>query len=594
LLIKELKIRNFRSYSNEETSKISFGRGINTIVGKNNVGKSTILHALNHVKGGLDVNQDDYFSGITNEQSTVELNVNLSPSEINKFLTPLISRSSNIKKIIQFQSKNFPDVIYRKKGNSLQIKIGSIFIDGQNLYYKSIDPEKPHSAKVVWDINIGNELDHTSLDTLIKSLLTDADSNSNWHVRTALNLRDSLMNLLQTTLKIFPEFRLRPGGGDQRVFESYDGAAVAAVLNTLRNGDSIQIRKWKRIQDNFSQFYPSLVLDVRKPSGENPQVWVEKRDIDYDVTIDKLGAGISEFIVFITHLIDSKDSIFCMDNTEIHFHPHAQRKFMKLIETYSKNNQFILVTHSPNFIKSTFLPNIVKIREEKGHSIVNQLKPKWFTKNEIQKLERDMTPELREVFFSDFILLVEGSTETGALPIMADAIGKNLDERNVSIIKVAGKYFDIPIKLCIGFNLPYLVMCDKDALMNIETHYGRGENRIDCSSIVRLLLTFNLFNKTEKELIVRLNSIEEKGGKKRYNNDLFIQLQEIAKKHNIYVLSSKFETILKRAGYTKYFDEIEKQGIRSKPIIGKYVATKIVENGEPIPIQFLEVLNHIL
>lgn len=59
------------------------------------------------------------------------------------------------------------------------------------------------------------------------------------------------------------------------------------------------------------------------------------------------------------------------------------------------------------------------------------------------------------------------------------------------------------------------------------------------------------------------------------------------------MLSSKFETILKKGGYTKYFNEITNDGVISKPIIGKYVAKKIIENGDPIPVQFEEIINHI-
>ena len=41
--IKSLKIKNFRSYKNE--TKINFG-DLNVFVGKNDIGKSTILEAL--------------------------------------------------------------------------------------------------------------------------------------------------------------------------------------------------------------------------------------------------------------------------------------------------------------------------------------------------------------------------------------------------------------------------------------------------------------------------------------------------------------------------------------------------------------------
>lgn len=599
--IQSLKIRNFRSYSDNETSIIRFGKGINTIVGKNNVGKSAILKSLMFLKGELGESQENHYAGLENSTSYVELNVKLTESEIRSFISQLINPyvldRKNREGIIKCQIKHFPAISYQKEGNTLAIKLGAFYIFG-SLFQNSHPSKEPPTQRARknlgnWNITHSHALLSTSLVDFLNNQFKEAKLPQIGILDTKIDLVQPFIKFLQSKLKIFPEFRQRPGGGDEAVLESFDGTRVASVLNTLKNGGTRQIRKWRRIKEKFSEFYPSLILDVRRPPQQSPIVWIEKRDIDYDVTIDKVGAGIAEFIIILTHLMDAKDTIFCMDNSEIHFHPHAQRKFMKLIETYSNNNQFILISHSTNFIQLSPLSNIIIIREDMGRSIINQLKSRWFTQSEIQKLERDMTPEMREIFFSDFVFLVEGSTETGAMPIFSDTMNKNFNEHNISILKVSGKYFDIPVKLCKGFELPYLVMCDKDALVNIETHYGKGDNRLECSPVIRLLLYLKLLSKSEKNIISNPNSIEEKGDKKKYKIELFIQLQEIAKKHKIFVLSSKFETILKRAGFQKYFDEIKKQGVRSKPIIGKYVATKILENNESVPTKFLEVLKQI-
>lgn len=265
---------------------------------------------------------------------------------------------------------------------------------------------------------------------------------------------------------------------------------------------------------------------------------------------------------------------------------------LNLIKKYSRNNQFILVTHSPNLIKSTELANMAIIRRNQGYSTIHQISNKYFSSTEIRKLNRMMNHQFVEMFFSDVVFLVEGPTETGAMPIFAQYLDKSFDANNISIIET-GKYFEIPIKLCIGFELPYMAMCDKDALMNVENHYGSGRNRIECSPVVQTLLRLRLLNKPHKDIIYNSNNIIEKGNKKKYSNELFTPLKDMARENKIHVLTSKFETVLIKAGYKKYFEEIKKQGIRSKPIMGKYVATKIVENKLTIPQQITDILNQI-
>lgn len=590
--LKKLRISNFRSYDSEG-AELDLGSRINTIAGKNNAGKSTIFHALRYVKGEIGDARENHFAGDPSQASSVEVVFSLDPPEVESFYGLILRQVPSREEIISSRSKDFPEITYRRFGGAFETKIGPYPVKSSSIYRLGMDKEL--REKKNWKTRHSDLLKEFGFVKAIEELFrSPTDPEYNVSIEFGVVLENFFPNLLRSKLKIFPEFRLRPSGGDEGVAESFDGTQVASLLNTLKNGTTEQLRKWRRIRESFTDFYPSLILDVRRPSRQNPQVWVEKRDIDYDVTIEKVGAGISEFIVFLVHLIDSSETVFCLDNAEIHFHPHAQRKFLNLLGRYSQKNQFILISHSPNFVKPPSFSNLIIVREQNGKSTTHQPKLGWLTKEEERKLERDMTPELREIFFSDLSVFVEGPTEVGALPVFARSRNVDFDEMNVSIVRNPGsKYFDVPIKICGGFDIPFLAMCDRDALMDIETHYGRGEKKIECSPIVRVLLRFGLLDKSKKNPIYDSGSIQTKGNLKKYKQTLFAQLKEISRKNGIYVLSSKFETILKRAGYSKYFDEIEGQGVRSKPIIGKYVANKIVKNEEPIPNEILEFVDII-
>lgn len=518
--LKKLRISNFRSYDSEG-AELDLGSRINTIAGKNNAGKSTIFHALRYVKGEVDDARENHFAGDPSQASSVEIVFSLDPSEIKSFLEPILRQAPDREEIISFQTKNFPEITYRRFGTKFETKIGPYPLRGQH-----IDGLNVHMAIEdvrAWKPSHSDSLKGSNFLEVIEKLLKGPKPEFQASINLGINLENFLTNLLRSKLKIFPEFRLRPSGGDEGVAESFDGTQVASLLNTLKNGTTEQLRKWRRIRESFTDFYPSLILDVRRPSRQNPRVWVEKRDIDYDVTIEKVGAGISEFIVFLVHLIDSSDTVFCLDNAEIHFHPHAQRKFLNLLGRYSRKNQFILISHSPNFVEPLSFSNLIIVREQNGKSTTHQPKPGWLTREEERKLERYMTPELREIFFSDLSVFVEGPTEVGALPVFARSRNVDFDEMNVSIVRNPGsKYFDVPIKICGGFDIPFLAMCDRDALMDTDTHYGRGEKKIDCSPIVRVLLRSGLLDKSKKNPIYDSGSIQTKGNRKKEWNIRFI------------------------------------------------------------------------
>lgn len=68
--IKKLKIKNFRSYKNEV--EIEFCDDLTAFVGKNDIGKSTILEALdiffNEGKGAIKLDKDDFNKQTLNEE----------------------------------------------------------------------------------------------------------------------------------------------------------------------------------------------------------------------------------------------------------------------------------------------------------------------------------------------------------------------------------------------------------------------------------------------------------------------------------------------------------------------------------------------
>ena len=69
---------------------------------------------------------------------------------------------------------------------------------------------------------------------------------------------------------------------------------------------------------------------------------------DVPVRITNVGYGISQSIPLIVQLLTTKNSIFSIQQPEVHLHPRAQAAFGELIfeNVLSNHNNFIIETHS--------------------------------------------------------------------------------------------------------------------------------------------------------------------------------------------------------------------------------------------------------
>ena len=75
MLLKEITIRNFRSFP-EEPQSIRLGKGINTIVGENNSGKTNILKAIELcLNAGQIAQATDFFKGEIDREIEISLSI---------------------------------------------------------------------------------------------------------------------------------------------------------------------------------------------------------------------------------------------------------------------------------------------------------------------------------------------------------------------------------------------------------------------------------------------------------------------------------------------------------------------------------------
>lgn len=532
--LEKFFIRNFRSVG-EKGLELTFAPTLNTFIGENNVGKSSIFEAIKkslEPSHGWDA--EEWHAGDKGKTVEIQIICKLDDFQINQIIGflgfPL--------RVADFRD-NFTDkMTYEFKiepsRRFILFKFGELQIDRNTGWTGEIDATGGYQSIYIEDINKKIKAQKNEKPIrVIKELLAarQQGDSSIKRIDFRRDVAEDFLKLLKQGIIIIEEFREKPQKTLNELWTSPNGRELGSVLFNLKNARPEQRKKFEEIQKNFHQLFPTLDLDVIKENNEI-KILIQKAGIES--TTFYLGAGILETLLLLTHLIAHNDKVLCVDHPELHLHPHAQRRLDSFIEM-SNDNQILSITHSPYFVNLSKNSSILRFIQEDAKTKVIEPSQNYFTDDDFFRLEQILDIDTKELFFARKVVLVEGQTELGALPIFASDI-YNFDENGVSIIFVGGKKsFEIFVKLCEGFKIPYLVIADNDA----------------------------------EKRIMKL--------KEKYRN---------CKSH---ILPNNFDDLLPEDLRTEAESVI---GNGSKPRIGRYAAKKLVERGE-IPKEINSIIEKV-
>lgn len=592
MIIKKISASNFKSYDGAETS-FEFDDHLNIIVGENNSGKSNLIKLFQmfvakmtdsqaiqltdrHDKSDRPVHAHMTFLLETDDISYLMERLS-APSSFKEDFTKLFGKEFHI----DIDSPLFSTIKIDVICGDLKIKYDRMFIHG---------PVNAQQDRSLEDLIKSAESQKQSLYEVIIQALEQEQSDVSYGIRFKnKGIFEPLADLLRSKVVALSEFRERSGTQPSEVLSSPTGEHVSAVLFNLKNGTPAQIKRFKTIQTTFSSIFPNLKLDVNKQQ----QILLIKSN-DIEVSHEHIGAGIVEIIILLIHLIDYKNYVFMLDEPELHLHPHAKRMVAKIIQESSKKNQIICITHSPEFVRLDDFRRIILVKDANGRSKVVKSGCIPLNDEEINKLLRIVDTDQKDFLFARKVLLVEGDTELGAMPTLSQKHGCDFDFLGISLLNVGGNYFAPYVSVLKGFELPYLVMCDKDVLVNISLSIEIGRRHIRTSSIINQLNKLNELSDAEKQTIVDLEKeiveipIENRCDNKEnssqtttvstraiYNDQAFSKLLEIVHAHSFAVLTSDFEGVFKKSGYEQVLNDARKEFGRSKVLQGKYLAQEV-------------------
>lgn len=365
----------------ETLSNLKLG-DMNTFVGKNDNGKSTILKALNAFFNDKFTTHDVY-KDIPDGQAT-EITLRFSPGQsINALaldhegyicLTKKFSftAAGKLKKEKFYTCNDFEDGGMR---NSWGVKE-----TGLNDMLSGLDISFSRSGRGVTNLSKLELLEANAVG--YKKVLT-----------THLDDEFSKNLIKQYPTLVFPEYYLFDAEQNLNVGATEFQNQFKPIVNDSLNANSALTEQIERnvksdLSDEFSIITELMKKNVPNIEAINPEVnykWdalvkfglnMKFSGEDHEIPITHKGTGFKRLLMvayfeYLSQKDTSGNKIFGLEEPETYLHPELQYDLLNSILDMSDTSQFLVTTHSPVFAGATQQNNIIVVKKELPQSTYN-------------------------------------------------------------------------------------------------------------------------------------------------------------------------------------------------------------------------------
>lgn len=444
MIVRRVEIQHFRGISEAD---LQLSKHV-LLVGTNNVGKSTVLEALDLALGPErlgrqnPIQEHDFYDGkyLTAEGEPVPIRIDVTLSDVDDeaqraFRNHLEWWDSVTKKLLtsdEAAKANLGDSRYTR---ALRVSFRAQYDKDEDEFTAATFFSHPPVEEGIEPEQFGRKEKRICGFLYLRSLRTGS---------RALSLEKG--TLLDTILQLKD---VQAGGLWESILE--DLRKVAPKLG----GDHGELRKvLDSIESHVSRYIPlsskgnATDLQVTELTREHLRrsivFFLKSEPSTTGVPFQHSGTGTLNVLVlallsFIAEL--KKSVIFAMEEPETALPPYTQRRIAKLAQANS--TQCILTSHSP-YIAECFLPeNLLVLRRGASHELAVAPMP---TDVGIKRktLQRDFRLRFAEGVLSRGILAVEGISELWALPVASeilaasDANYSHLDLSGIAVIERSG------------------------------------------------------------------------------------------------------------------------------------------------------------
>jgi len=399
--IKAVRLENFRAYKSETTIELT---DLNVIVGKNDIGKSTVLEALdiffNEGKGVIKMDKDDV-NKKSKEEGNTEIKISVVFEELPETLTidatnpttldgEYLLKSDGTLEILKKYPNAGKEKVFIKANHPTNAACGELLLkknaDLKKLLTGDIECEdKTKNAtirKALWT--------HFSADLQLNDIeieIAKLDAKNTWE---QLKKHMPLYSLFQSDRK--------NSDGDSEV-QNPMKLAVQEILKDSELRESLDkvaeevekklIEVSNKTLEKLNEMNPEIAdsLTPNIPSPESLK-WIDVfKSVsitgDEDIPINKRGSGVKRLILLNFFRAEAErrqqeanvpSIIYAIEEPETSQHPKHQRKLIEAFIELSKadKTQVLLTTHSPSIVKMLDFEHLHLIKDgEEEKEIIN-------------------------------------------------------------------------------------------------------------------------------------------------------------------------------------------------------------------------------
>jgi predicted ATP-dependent endonuclease of OLD family len=443
--VTEVTIKNYRSFG-PTGQTIVFPTAHCALIGKNNVGKSNILSAIELVLGAKNptyvaLEERDYFD----PGQPIEIKI-------------VISEITEHDKTLLF---SLPGLPVRQRG-ALNGAVARGTANVTFLLKRNLEGESSLDIKL-WGFNRYNKKEDIRRP-LIRMLLVPA-------VRSA---KDELTasgwtpygQLMKEILERSSQY------GDIKT----DLSNITSKIQQAFANEKTRLLESARIMTYVEDVDFQLTRDGN-PSEllRNLEIFVKEGTKTFNIS--DVGTGTqSAIIIGVLELVlrgkSTKLKLFGIEEPENFIHPHGIRYLGALIRSISneQNTQLLISTHSLSLTANFEPKEIILVSKESGETVIRQDSTLSST-----HYRRFVHQDNVEMFFSDRVVFTEGETEKHLFCNLDKAIKQdvtnqdsdncNFDRKNVGVIRLESANNIVNfVKLVKAFGIPFSAILDKDFL----------------------------------------------------------------------------------------------------------------------------------
>lgn len=214
-------------------------------------------------------------------------------------------------------------------------------------------------------------------------------------------------------------------GNSKRVlpgFSTYDFASTDLILESFTKASAEDLKE-KRKNGKYGEKYDQLTKELKNfledkeisEDDDGEKVIFKLKGSNKILSPEDLSHGELKKLsiyIWLKYIVDTK-SIVLMDEVDIALHPKWQYQLIDDLVNWSPESQFIIGTHSPQILSSTYYGNIIKLNRNDSKTTVEQFdKP---------PLDRDLNSIVTEIM---------GSPEYPAILLKLHKTYRDLVEKN--------------------------------------------------------------------------------------------------------------------------------------------------------------------